>query len=82
MTVDGAYKITAHAQRRIRSRNLRTEHVYNALFYAQPRPMAGGVLAYDDNRSCVRVIVDPARRHVITAYRLTRYTGKRRKRGQ
>jgi hypothetical protein len=39
------------------------------------------VLAYDDNRSCVRVIVDPARRHVITAYRLTRYTGKRRKRG-
>lgn len=74
------YRITKHAQRRIRSRDLPVEHVYAALFGGTVVPRPGGCQAHIDDRSRVAVIVDPNRRMVVTAFRLKPPRKPRRRR--
>ena len=65
--VAGAYRLSPHAQRRIRSRNLRTEHLLAAL--AQPgKPYNARRQRHVDKRSRCCVVVDEADRVIVTAY--------------
>ena len=77
MTVDGAYRITHHARRRMAQRNIAVEEVLAAL-NGRRVPRGRKILHYDRHSRC-GLVVQPHERVIVTVMRLTKRQAKRLK---
>ena len=80
MQIDGAWKLTSHAARRIHARNLQPEHLLAAL--EKPGAMSANSRRrkYYDKRSKCVVVVDERDHIIVTAYKMRPRDAKNMKR--